>query len=503
MNRIYFSILISLFSAFISFGQQITYTEPDREDLRQTNFEIIGRVSGNYLIYKNNRNSQAISVYDADMNQLERVSLKSMPERIINADFITYPDFFYMIYQYQRRNVVYCMADKFDGNGHKMAETVQLDTTSINFLANNKIYSLINSDDKQQIMVFKINSKNERRHLLTTALFNKELQLQQKDYLPVDMPDNNDILTEFHVDNEGNLIFTRAVQNQNDVIQKLFVLNKAANSSTLQSAEIKLNNIYLDDIRLKVDNYNKRYILTSFYSKSRQGNIEGLYTATLDRDSLHNVVSRTASFGEELRNEAKGENGMKSAFNDYFIRNLIVKKDGGFLMAAESFYTTGRPGGYNRGFMYGSPYFRSMDYYSYSPFLYSYPWSPWNSFGAMANRYHAENIAVFSFDSEGRIEWSNVIHKDQFDDDGDIFIGYQLANTGDQLHFIYNKQEKRIQLLTDQSISAEGQLTRVPTFKNLDKGYNFMPRLGKQVGSRQIIFPCMYRNYLCFARLDL
>jgi hypothetical protein len=101
------------------------------------------------------------------------------------------------------------------------------------------------------------------------------------------------------------------------------------------------------------------------------------------------------------------------------------------------------------------------------------------------------------------MNWSNVITKSQFDDDADIFIGYSLVNTGDQLHFLFNKQEKRLQLLTDQSISPDGQLTRNPTLKNLDKGFDFMPRLAKQVGSRQVIFPCMYRNYLCFAKLEL
>ena len=93
--------------------------------------------------------------------------------------------------------------------------------------------------------------------------------------------------------------------------------------------------------------------------------------------------------------------------------------------------------------------------------------------------------------------------KNQWDDDSDASIGYQLVNTGDQLHFLFNMQEKRLQLLSDQSIKPDGQLLRNPTLKNLDKGYDFMPRYGKQVGSRQIIIPCMYRNFLCFARVEL
>jgi hypothetical protein len=323
--------------------------------------------------------------------------------------------------------------------------------------------------------------------------------------MSIAMPERNDLLTQFHVDNDGNLIFTRAVQSQqDDAIQKLFLLIKPLYSSSLAEQELNLKNIYLNDIRLKVDNFNKRYILTSMYMKKRMGNLDGLYVGIWDRGSSKLIASNTTPFNDRLRMDAKGQNAAKVAFNDYFLRNMIVKKDGGFLMAAESFYSTGRGGGVNRNWFYGNPFMRSYDFYSYTPYAYSYPWSRLNNFNGMPqSRYHAENIAVFSFDSSGKVNWSNIINKDQYDDDLDVFIGYQMVNTGDQLHFIYNKQEKRTQLLSDQSISPEGQLTRMPTLKNLDRGFDFMPRLGKQVGSRQIIFPCMYRNYLCFAKLEL
>ncbi len=505
MRRKFFAVLFTMMCYGV-YAQRVVYSEPDKEDLKQTGFEIVGKINGNILIHKQLRDNHSMSVYDAGMKQVARIKMDFLPDKIINSDFIAYPDFCYMLYQYQKRNVVYCMAAKFDGNGQKIGDPIQLDTTQISFFASNKLYSVINSDDKQLIQVFKINSKNERLHTLTTSLFNKNLQLEEKHYLSVAMPDNNDILTEFHLDNEGNLVFTRAVQSQqSDNIQKLFLIIKQRGSSSAVEREITLDKFYLDDVRIKVDNYNKQYIITSLYSKTRLGNIEGLYVGMWDRATASVKTSKATPFDDNFRKEAKGENGQKTAFNDYFLRNLIVKKDGGFLLAAESFYTTGRGGGFNRSnYLYGSPFMRSLDYYSYTPYAYSYPWSNWNSFGSgMQNRYHAENVVVFSFDNAGKMNWSNIIVKDQYDDDVDSFIGYQMVNTGDQLHFLYNKQEKRLQLLSDQSISPEGQLTRVPTLKNLDKGFDFMPRLGKQVGNRQIIFPCMYRNYLCFAKLEL
>jgi hypothetical protein len=84
----------------------------------------------------------------------------------------------------------------------------------------------------------------------------------------------------------------------------------------------------------------------------------------------------------------------------------------------------------------------------------------------------------------------------------DHLISYQLVNTGGQLHFLFNALEKRTQLLNDFSLSGDGTITRNPTLKNLDKGYEFMARYGKQVSAKQIIVPCYYRNYICFAKIE-
>ena len=64
-------------------------------------------------------------VFDNDMQQLAKVEQAYIPnnDRVINVDFFPYSDFCYIIYQYQRKNVVYCMASKVDGNGNPCRRT--------------------------------------------------------------------------------------------------------------------------------------------------------------------------------------------------------------------------------------------------------------------------------------------------------------------------------------------------------------------------------------------
>lgn len=273
-------------------------------------------------------------------------------------------------------------------------------------------------------------------------------------------------------------------------------------SDTLISRDLKIDKTWLDEIHIKVDNFNKRYILTSFYFNERRGNIDGLYFYVWDKTSGQLFMEKTVAFTDEFRKEARGDASIKMAFNDYFVKNIITRKDGGFIIAAECYYTTSRFNNWNRwDYLYGSPYMNSFNNsYYYSPYYSNYYWRTRS--GSPSVRYHADNIAVLSFDAKGNPEWNNVLGKSQYDDESDDLLSYETMNTGGQVHFLYNQQERRSNLLSDYSISPSGEVTRNPTLKNLDKGYDFMPKYGKQVSARQMIVPCIYRNYICFAKID-
>ena len=109
---------------------------------------------------------------------------------------------------------------------------------------------------------------------------------------------------------------------------------------------------------------------------------------------------------------------------------------------------------------------------------------------------------VLSINNKGQSEWSNIIHKEQSSDYTDNFLSYTTFNTGADIHFIFNNADKRNQLLIDNVITPEGVLVRNPSLKSYEKGYEFMIRLAKQTGARQIIVPCSYRQQICFAKIE-
>ncbi len=505
MKKIFLLLYLAIASDLL-YAQKITYSEPDRDDSRDMRYEIIGKLSGRLLVYKASQNNHYINVFDAEMKIASKVKLDFITDRVFNVDFVKYPDFAYLFYQYQKRSIIYCMAAKIDANGNKVGEVMQLDTTDAREVQNNKIYSFVQSSDKQKIAFFKVNTISEKVHHITTLLFDNNLQLINKASEGVAMVERNSFLTAFELSNNGTFAFLKAVStNGNDNINRLVLIIKQLNNSKFEYAEIKKpENIFLDEVKIKVDNVNEQYIITSLYSIKRRGDIQGMYVSLWDIKTLKEKRFATTAFDEEFRNDAKGDASIRAAFNDYFIKDIVATKDAGFLAIAECEYTSSRGGNnFNRwDNLNNSPFNNSGSFYSLgSPGFNTYPWS---RFGNATNltRYYADNIAIISFDSTGKIQWSNLVRKSQFDDNEDSYIGYGMFNAGNQIKFLFNVLERGQKVLNEQSITAEGEIIRSSTLRGLDKGYDFMPRNAKQVGAKQIIVPCMLRSFLCFAKID-
>ena len=393
------------------------------------------------------------------------------------------------------------MAVKFDGNGKKVGEALEIDTTAISIFSDNKIYSTVFSEDRQKIMVYKIQKKNEKFNF-STALYNPQFQLLHRSRISVPYEEKKDSYTDFHMDNDGNFVFAKGLKGgSRELIQKVSIVTKGPDSDEFVNNELNLANHLLDEVKLKVDNINKRYLLNSFYYTQKHGNIQGLFTTTWDRITHRQTLYEPISFNDTLRQEAKTDGSSKLAFNDFFIRNIILRKDGGFILTGEDFYTQSRSNPWNRfDYLNSYPYYNSFDYYN-SPSAFYY--RPRNFYGGGGQvRYFYDNVVVLSIDKDGKLVWSNVIHKNQYDDDHDNYLSFQLMAIGGDLHFLFNELQRQNELLIDQSVSAEGVLTRNPTLKSLDRGFQFMPKFGKQVSARQIIVPCAYRNYICFAKIE-
>jgi hypothetical protein len=491
-----------------SFAQRITFSETQKEDSRDINFDVVGKMNNNIMVFKNAKWKYAVSVYSAeDMSLKEKVELDFIPDKAFNVDYIAYPDYFYFIYQYQKKSIVYCMAAKMDNNGHLVDKPIQLDTTHVGLMGDNKIYSTINSDDKKRIMIFKIQKKNEQFNFVTLLLDNK-LQQIHKSRLLMDYNEHDDALSDFLLDNEGNFVFSKGEKTgSRSNVSKLYLYTKASMQDTFAFKKIKLNGLYIDEIKMKIDNVNKRYLINSLYYSEHRGNIDGIFCSIFDTRADSVIANVFTRLDDSVKEIAKAKGNTKLALNDFFIRNILLKKDGSFLLVAEDFssQTNGNNNGWNRwDYLYGSPYYMSpYNYYYYNPSYYGY-YRPYSGFNGnnQSTRYYYDNVLLLDMSKDGNVVKDNIINKEQYADDNDNYLSFSTFITESEIHFLFNVIERKDKLLTDNTITADGSIKRNPTLRSIDRGYEFMPKLSKQVGARQVIIPCTFRNQICFAKID-
>jgi hypothetical protein len=502
MGRIYQFLFLCFFLApFYLIAQKVTISDIEREDSRDMNFEIIGKMNANILVYKNIRSNHKINIFDKDMNILETVRLKFVPEKTFNIDFVSYPDYFLMIYQYQKGNILHCMAVKMDAKAQKMSEPVELDTTRIPLMTDNKIYSTIFSEDRSKIMIFKIQARYQKFNM-QTLLFDNEMKLIKKDRMLVDYDERKESYDNFLVGNDGNFVFTYAKQHGNrDNSNALSLVTKSPLQEKFAYREIDLNERYIDEVKLKIDNRNSRYLINTFYYKKSRGSIEGLFTCIWDKAGEKTLASQFTEIYDSLRDEAKSGGLLRFALDNFFIRNIVVKGDGGFILAAEDYSsdTRGNNNFSRYDYLY-NPYYLSSGNYYYNPYTgYYRPLSSFNN--QSSTRYYYENILVLCISKTGQLQWSKVLHKSQFDDDEQNFMSFSTMTSGNEIHFLFN-DDRKYQIISDQSITPDGTIKRYPTLKSPQKGYAFMTGLSKQVGPGEIIVPCAYRGNICFAKID-
>ena len=88
-------LILPLLASLPLLAQKIVYSEADKDDTRRMDFEIAGKIGGNFLIYKNTRSHNWISVLDNEMLETSKVEQDFMPDNdhLINVDFFPYTDF--------------------------------------------------------------------------------------------------------------------------------------------------------------------------------------------------------------------------------------------------------------------------------------------------------------------------------------------------------------------------------------------------------------------------
>jgi hypothetical protein len=475
-------LTLILINADKAFTREIYYSPYEKFEFRGGDFSVVGKSGGRLYVYRGSNEGFYLDAYDEKMERLATIVLDFFPRKIYETRFIPYNDKIVVLYQAIESGKVVQYAALLDNMGMLKKGPINIDAVKSGFWGPNRDYfSSAVSDDKTKIAIYAANKKNSSMdvHVVwmdddLNKLNSSELQFEADNYM-----EYGDGMIANNGDFYMSVYTPTGSKNYTD---QIWLLAAAPGAKSFNRHKLPLNEKYAAGTYMKLDNLNNRIYVGGFYSDKKNGNLEGVLYAYFDIAKQAYENRKNIAFDPMLRT-ATGERNKKKAMNNYQVRNLIVKNDGGFVMVAEDYYITTR-NTFNPGLGYYSWYYPAMS--------------------STIREYHYGDIVALSYDATGTKDWHTFVRKDQYSqEDGGIFSSYALVNTGGMIGFLFNdfnSSRSRIQLA---SLAADGSSNMVSLASNKSDDPDWLPRSGKQIASREVVVPCLRKRQICFVKVVL
>ncbi len=506
----------------------------EKTDKDQMQYEVLGKIADKYWIYKNNKGIATIAQYNDQMQLVQQNDLAFLPKNLNAIEFITKSNRVFAFYQVQSATTLYAMVAEMDEKGQLVDAPKIVDTAEkIRPGAGTKVFNLVESEDRSKLLMFSVNTTNPASIKIKVMALSTPFGVQNEATININAQNKKSHLSDFAIDNKGNLFCLRNVEQANaaPVVSLLFM---SADGSEVIETPIVNNSLVLDDIRLRINNNNGTVLVNSFYASEKKGTIEGMYSFIWDIANKQNLLINANRFTDAMRDAVTDKKNLNKAFNDFYFDQVQPNVDGGFTIFAEAASTHS-----NRNMFSRWDYFWGGSFYN--PFIFSYwnrpfgfyPWSRfgwgmmrpwgwgpgwglgwgwgWNSwmmqpfggFGYPSVTYTAGKVAVLTFDAKGNIQTVKTIDKKQSDMNVDQFIGYGKINNTAGTNFLYYQKSKGIKQIVHQQLNSEGNIVLGKPIVLNEKQIEWMPRSLKQVGEKEAILPYQSKGKLGFAKITI
>ena len=473
------ALLICCLPAILQ-AQDVTYSQYDKFDFRSDDYAVVGMTGGLLYTYHKTSEGAMLEAYDDSMNNTAKVLLDFFPDKIYETRFIAYPDQIIVLYQALESNKVVQYAALLDEKGRLKNRPVQLGSVKTGiFGATRTYFQSAVSDNKKNIVIYSVGAKGDEVEFDGKSLDDKLGNI--KHCHAVFKAENSIEHGEVNVGNDGNIYLAAYTPTgAHNYADQYWILQLAQGDTKFIPHEMPLSGRFAASGYMKVDNVNGCIYFGGFYSDKKNGNFDGVIYASYNMAAAEYRNMRFIQFGERVTNAA-GARHRNHAFDNYEVRQIIAKGDGGFVLVAEVHFITTR-----------NNYGAGSGYYAY--------YSP--SITTLVHEYHYNDIMALSYDKDGALEWNSFIPKEQYSqEDNGIFSSYALLNSGGTLAFLFNdfnEAHSKIQLAT---LTSDGK-TDINSFTAEGNDYpDWIPRSGKQVAGRVLVVPCFHKKQICFAKV--
>lgn len=461
-------------------AQELFYSNPEKYSFQNGDFVVVGWSGDLIYTYRASKEGYFLSAYNDSMRLIAQVNLDFFPQKIYDVRFINYPDKIVVLYQAVQSNDVVQYAALLNDKGLLQGRPITLGSAKTGWFAGKKEYfSYAVSEDKSKIMILGWGKKDNS---FTTILIDEGLNILNRSNQKM-IKENQQNFRQALLSNSGELYLTTYSEVGNKgYSEEVNVFYLSPDSKKLQQKTIPLDGIYMSGLYSKLNFNNNEMVSIAFYSNQKSGNLEGVVYAIFDPVAQSFTKVNKVPFDNKLKSAADGKN-KKKVFNNFEVRKIILKNDGGFLLVSENAYITSRS---NNTSGYG--------------FYSSYYYSPFGN--TTIREYVFSDILVMDFDQNGDRLWFNFIRKNQYSqEDNGLFSSFAFLNSGVDIGFLFNDFSSRNSSLVLSILNKNGQVDYTKLQSGELRAGDWVPRYAKQTDVKEWIVPILKGNSLSFVRL--
>jgi hypothetical protein len=336
------------------------------------------------------------------------------------------------------------------------------------------------SFDKSKFLVYcQLSSKRKDNEKVYCIVFDKEMNVLWENIQELPYPDKNLNVFEYRVSNTGGVYFLcRNFNKEGNRTGDYLLASFNYGGVDLHEYKLSLDNKVISDLSFLVNNEDK-LVIAGLYSSTSWNKVKGIVYFRIDPITKRAQVSNAEELAPELIVDAidyssgkrrerilsSPDKLSKLELENFVIRDLVPRSDGGLLMFTEKFYIR-EYNSTNSGFYTGRPVGTSAINYSY----------------------HYEEIIVYNISPSGEIQWSTMIPKIQasFNDKG-YHLGYNYAITSKGINIIFNDFGSSVN--RNQLDFRSRNVNTVPIIWRIDQGGKTKNNTLNRMSKRFMIVP--------------
>lgn len=427
-------------------------------------YDILPNIGDHIIFYHDKGSEQQFEIYDQDLRHIQTISPEFEKRNISPAGVVPMDSTFHFFYSYREDDTTYLNLRVYDKNMF-LTDTVTLSKQpKVGFFKDNPKFSY--SQDKSKVLIFYPEEKDLYLRLVDN--FSKSMIYEFK----LSIKDIN-LRTDFEkleINNRGEIfILGRKSSFWGRDNDRGFLLIRVLNQSNVIIHRFFPEKDEVSDLLMDFDEKNQRLAIAGFVSSGDLSKTNGYFAFSIRTQDIPLEAEIAINrFSPEFLSEVTGKKvGKVKELSDYFLKDMVVRNDGGVILICETVKEFTRRTQINAPTNVGDVY-------------------PLRGF---VDYYHEDLILIASY-PDGKEHWKKILFKKQFSqDDNAIYSSFFLFKTPSRIKLLYNDEIKNNNTVSEYVFDPLGNAERRSVLSTEYQNLKLRFRDAIQTGPSSLIVP--------------